>query len=159
MDKTPLADAKTGAEHSKIKTHFARIIVSWGIDNPYYSILYYDPADDKFHQGFGSRCLDNVIKWLSEEFEIIGGVFWCEPVRHGRWVWHEDWGHPSISEPPDLYDTYWICSACGTDLLQYLKSHFPDIPSYTECSGEVPTLERCPCCGAKMDGGKDNDCK
>lgn len=83
----------------------------------------------------------------------------AEPVRHGRWVWHEDWGHPSISEPPELLDAYWICSVCGTDLLQYLKSHFPDIPSYTECSEEVPTLERCPHCGAKMDGGKDNDCK
>lgn len=78
----------------------------------------------------------------------------AEPVRHGRWVWREDWGHSSISEPPELLDAYWICSACGTDLLQYLKSHFPDIPSYTECSEEVPpTLERCPSCGAKMDGG------
>lgn len=84
----------------------------------------------------------------------------AEPVRHGRWVWREDWGHPSISEPPELFDAYWMCSACGTDLLQYLKSHFPDIPSYTECAtDEVPTLERCPNCGAKMDGGKENDCE
>ena len=84
----------------------------------------------------------------------------AEPVRHGRWEWHEEWGPPTRLDPPDLYDTYWICSACGTDLLQYLKSHFPDIPSYTECSEEVPpTLERCPSCGAKMDGGKDNDCE
>ena len=75
---------------------------------------------------------------------------------HGWWAWREDWGHSSISEPPELLDAYWICSACGTDLLQYLKSHFPDIPSYTECSEEVPpTLERCPSCGAKMDGGAE----
>lgn len=79
----------------------------------------------------------------------------AEPVRHGMWVWHEDWGHSSISEPPELLDAYWICSACGTDLLQYLKSHFPGIPTYTECSEEVPTLERCPNCGAKMDGGAE----
>ena len=77
----------------------------------------------------------------------------AEPLRHGRWVWREDWGHSSISEPPELLDAYWMCSACGTDLLQYLKSHFPDIPTYTECSEEVPTLERCPYCGAKMNGG------
>ena len=79
----------------------------------------------------------------------------AEPVRHGRWLWHEDWGHSSISEPPELLDAYWICSACGTDLLQYLKSHFPDIPTYTECSEEVPTLERCPNCGAKMDAKEE----
>lgn len=80
----------------------------------------------------------------------------AEPVRHGRWAWREDWGHSSISEPPELVDAYWVCSACGTDLLQYLKSHFPDIPSYTECSEEVPTLERCPNCGAKMDAKEDD---
>lgn len=78
----------------------------------------------------------------------------AEPVRHGRWEWYEDWGPYTRFESPELFDAYWICSACGTDLLQYLKSHFPDIPSYTECSEEVPpTLERCPSCGAKMDGG------
>ena len=83
----------------------------------------------------------------------------AEPVRHGRWEWYEDWGPYTRFESPELFDAYWICSACGTNLLQYLKSHFPDIPSYTECSEEVPpTLERCPSCGAKMDGGKDNDC-
>ena len=74
----------------------------------------------------------------------------AEPVRHGMWAWHEEWGHSSISELPELLDAYWMCSACGTDLLQYLKSHFPDIPTYTECSEEAPTLKRCPNCGAKM---------
>ena len=83
----------------------------------------------------------------------------AEPVRHGRWEWHEEWGPYTWLEPPELIDAYWVCSACGTDLLQYLKSHFPDVPSYTECSEEIPTLERCPYCGAKMDGGKDNDCE
>ena len=81
----------------------------------------------------------------------------AEPVRHGRWEWYEDWGPYTRFESPELFDAYWICSACGTDLLQYLKSHFPDIPSYTECSEEVPpTLERCPSCGAKMDGGAED---
>lgn len=101
----------------------------------------------------------------------FGGVIDCndiarfptidaEPVRHGRWEWHEEWGPYTRFESPELFDAYWICSACGTNLLQYLQSHFPDIPSYTECSEEVPpTLERCPSCGAKMDGGKDNDCE
>lgn len=135
-----LIDAKTGAKHSKIKTHFARIIVGLGIDNPYYSILYYDPADDEFHQGFGSKYLDNVIKWLSEEFEIIGDVFWCEPVRHGRWV------------KDDLHNT--VCSVCG--------ERIPCIEEYDtddDCGGtydvEIDETPCCPHCGAKMRGDAD----
>lgn len=100
---------------------------------------------------FDVGALEELIRGIEEQPTIE-----AEPVRHGQWVWHEDWGHSSISEPPELFDAYWICSACGTDLLQYLKSHFPDIPTYTECSEEVPTLEHCPHCGAKMDGGAEN---
>lgn len=101
---------------------------------------------------------DMVIHALPAVFDLVNEqeTVKAEPVRHGRWVWHEDWGHPSISEPHELLDAYWMCSTCGTDLLQYLKSHFPDIPSYTECSEEVPTLERCPNCGAKMDAKEDD---
>ena len=81
----------------------------------------------------------------------------AEPVRHGRWEWYEYWGDAAFRDPPEIYDAGWACSACGTALLQYLHSHFPDIPSYTECaSEEKPTLERCPCCGAKMDAKEDN---
>ena len=129
--KMSLIDAKTGAEHSKIKTHFARIIVGFGIDNPYYSILYYDPADDEFHQGFGSKYLDNVIKWLSEEFEIIGDVFWCEPVRHGRWMPVTCENHPKII----LGCTGYMCSECGR----------------IEEENSEPYCH----CGAKMDGGEE----
>lgn len=81
----------------------------------------------------------------------------AEPVRHGRWEWYEYWGDAAFRDPPEIYDAGWACSACGTALLQYLQSHFPDIPSYTECaSEEKPTLECCPCCGAKMDAKEEN---
>lgn len=123
-----------------------------------------------------AKLMDKIDKWANQVkgsihptdrivWDVLEGVtdtiydeeaIEAEPVRHGRWVWHEDWGHPSISEPQELLDACWMCSTCGTDLLQYLKSHFPDIPSYTECSEEVPTLERCPNCGAKMDGGAED---
>lgn len=81
----------------------------------------------------------------------------AEPVRHGRWELYEDWGSGmSRVDPPEPFDAGWKCSCCGIDLLQYLKSHFPDIPSYAECaSEETPTLERCPCCGAKMDAKEE----
>ena len=79
------------------------------------------------------------------------------PVVHARWEWREYWGCATFQDPPDIYDYGWACSACGVDLLQYLQSHFPDIPSYMECaSEEKPTVERCPNCGAKMDGGAEN---
>jgi hypothetical protein len=122
-----LTDAKTGAEHSKIKTHFARIIVGWRTDDPYYSILYYDPADDEFHQGFGSYCLDNVIKWLSEEFEIIGDVFRCEPVRHGTWR--------NVNVPKKWGGAMLRCSECNT--------------------GVAWPWKYCPYCGAKMDAKEE----
>lgn len=121
-------DMKKGKERHKIKTHFARIIVSFGIDDPYYSILYYDPADDEFHQGFGSRCFDNVFKWLSEKFEIVGDVFFCKPVRHGRW------NKPAYA----AQDWIWRCSACK---------------GCTEFIAANVFYKYCPWCGAKMDGG------
>lgn len=104
-------------------------------------------------------------EWLSGKSDyrtipqIIDGAptIDAEPVRHGRWEWYEYWGDAAFRDPPEIYDAGWACSACGTELLQYLQSHFPDIPSYTECaSDEKPTLERCPCCGAKMDAKEDN---
>ena len=55
----------------KIKTNFARIIVGGKAEKPYYDILYFDPADGKYHIGFGSYYLEYVFKWLSEEFEIV----------------------------------------------------------------------------------------
>lgn len=56
---------------TKIKTHFAKIIVGGTAEKPYYEILYFDHADRKYHFGFGSFCLEYVFKWLSEEFETV----------------------------------------------------------------------------------------
>ena len=94
--------------------------------------------------------LDDVIWQIDNNFPTIE----AEPVRHGRWEWHETWGDTSGHGWDEPYDAGWACSACGVDLMRYLQSHFSDIPSYAECaSDEMPTVERCPNCGAKMDGG------
>lgn len=55
----------------------------------------------------------------------------AEPVRHGRWV--------QVDE-----DT-WECSACGV--------WWTFIADGPEENGAL----RCPVCGAKMDGGADDD--
>ena len=135
LDRQPTVEvepAKNSVEHPKIKTHFARIIVGGEADKPYYSIMYYDPADNEFHQGFGSFCKEYVFKWLSEEFEIVGDVFLCDPVQHGRWTRKTDDG------------LYWYeCSECGERPLKnsYKYDSFSDY---------------CPNCGARMDGGACN---
>ena len=82
----------------------------------------------------------------------------AEPVRHAHWEWCETWSDETPEYPRELCEDGWACSACGVYLMQYLQSHFHDIPSYAECaSEEPPTVERCPHCGAKMDGGADNE--
>lgn len=55
----------------KMKTHFAKIIVSGTTQRPYYEIMYYDPSDHTYHIGYGSYCLDYVVRWLSDEFDIV----------------------------------------------------------------------------------------
>lgn len=55
----------------KIKTHFARIIVSGTAEKPYYHIMWYSPADRDYHIGYSSFDLAYVFKWLAEEFEIV----------------------------------------------------------------------------------------
>jgi hypothetical protein len=76
---------------SKVKTNFAKIFVCGSAEKPYYNILYFDPTDKKYHVGFGSFCLANVFKWLSEEFEIedaptvdVVSVVRCKDCKHGE---------------------------------------------------------------------------
>ena len=57
----------------------------------------------------------------------------AEPVRHGRWLYNS---YPTVwyghGEPPE-----WVCSEC-------------EERAYN-------THDYCPNCGAKMDGGKDDE--
>ena len=57
----------------------------------------------------------------------------AEPVRHGRWLYNS---YPTVwyghSEPPE-----WVCSEC-------------EERAYN-------TYDYCPHCGAKMDGGEDDE--
>ena len=55
----------------KIKTPFAKMIIDGSREKPYFSILYFDPADKDFHIGYSSYYLDYVFNWLNENFEIV----------------------------------------------------------------------------------------
>ena len=111
------AEEKDRVKHSattnKIKTHFAKIIVSGTAEKPYYDILYFDPTDREYHIGFGSYYLEYVFKWLSEEFEIVGDAFFNDAVEHGRWISHD-------------YDMAYSCSACGYITDWHLSNYCPD---------------------------------
>lgn len=101
--------------HEKIKTPFAKIIVEGKLEKPYFSILYFDPADKDFHIGYSSYYLGYVFNWLNEEFEIVeGGNFALsalrsisrEQVEKGRWIFR-----PYEKMP---WCTQAICSECGS---------------------------------------------
>lgn len=64
------SDMQNRSKH-KMKTHFAKIIVGGTTQNPYYEIMYYDLSDHTYHIGYGSYCLDYVVRWLEDEFDIV----------------------------------------------------------------------------------------
>ena len=80
------------ADHEKIKTCFAQIIVNNSEDKPYYSIMYWENGE--MNIGFSSYKLDYVRRWLNEEFEVKRNVD-VVPVVNGWWDANE------------------ICSLCG----------------------------------------------
>ena len=137
---------------ARIRTSVAKIIVEGRGGRDYYSILYFDPSDGRLHIGFSSSNLGFVRKWLEEEFEVdesmgddFANVVHCKgckhairtlpdgaiadvvPVRHGHWI------------DGFIADSMLCgCSECG----------------FT-CGAH--SFLYCPSCGAKMDGGADDE--
>ena len=113
--------------HEKIKTPFAKIIVEGKREKPYFSILYFDPADKDFHIGYSSYYLGYVLNWLNEEFEIVeDGNFALSalrPVSRERVekVWRGEWkdfrGKPKCDKCnsvfPEEYFQWSFCPKCG----------------------------------------------
>ena len=60
----------TYTPRDKIKTPFAKLVVSGSKKNPYYEIMYLDPNDLQIHIGYGSCHVKFVFEWLEEYFEI-----------------------------------------------------------------------------------------
>ena len=76
-EKVKTIDKPTETPYGKIKTSEIMIIVNGGsVNNPYYSIRYYDLSDNEWHVGFSSYHLSYVVDWKTLYFEIV------EPVEH-----------------------------------------------------------------------------
>ena len=58
-------------ETKKIRTHHAKIVVECTTGKPYYSIEWFDTAKQEYYLGYSSYCIDNVLGWLKEFFEIV----------------------------------------------------------------------------------------
>lgn len=93
------------ADHEKIKTCFAQIIVNNSEDKPYYSIMYWENGE--MNIGFSSYNLDYVRRWLNEEFEVKRNVD-VAPVVHGKWKPTEA---PFMNECEDC--SVWIPNGLG----------------------------------------------
>lgn len=116
----------------KIKAVNPNIIVRGNVDKPYYLIEYYDLSDNEWHIGYGSYCLANVKEWLKTCFEVTNAD--VAPVKHGHWEY-------------DKHFRFAGCSECEAEFF---------ICDLEEISGDG-FINFCPNCGARMDGGNDND--
>lgn len=121
-------------QQEKIKTPFAKVIVDGRGANPYFSILYFDPADKDFHIGYSSYDLDYVFNWLDEEFEIIeNGNFALAALRGPTREQVERMRGEWINKHSAFDHKIFICAKCGKQI---------------SIQGE--NLSFCPACGAPM---------
>ena len=123
---TKITKASYPIEVEKIKAINPHIVVNNNVENPYYSICYYDIAKkDWYTGGFGSYDLKDVVEWLNECFEVVEAD--VEPVKHGEWVNNDN----------EL--KFYKCSICGNE-------------AYWDTDYGQQLFDFCPWCGAKMDG-------
>lgn len=55
----------------KIRTNFAKIIVSGTCEKPYYEIMYFDHPKNEMCIGYSSYNLKYVFQWLEDIFEVV----------------------------------------------------------------------------------------
>ena len=94
--------------------------------------MFIDPQTGEYEVCFGSFSLENVRKWLSEEFEIVAApTVDAVEVVHGRWIDDYDTFVQDNGYESEPIHTGVVCSVCGR--------HSFAIEPYCHC-------------GAKMDG-------
>lgn len=58
--------------NDKIKTNFAKIVVSGPEEKPYYEIMWFCKEKNELNLGYGSYSLKYVIQWFRDCFEVVG---------------------------------------------------------------------------------------
>ena len=107
----------------KIKTPFAKMIIDGSRGKPYFSILYFDPADKDFHIGYSSYYLGYVFDWMNKEFEIVEDGNFALSALHPvsreqvEKVWRGYWIHDEIASDKSIDGKFFLplcnCSRCG----------------------------------------------
>lgn len=82
----------------------------------------------------------------AQAIERIGKL---EPVRHGRWVWNNDAIDWNIGA--------WVCSECGGRNENIHTGKPGTVDGFVTNPYIWAGSQFCPNCGAKMDGGKDDE--
>lgn len=89
------------------------------------------------------EAVKDIPRWGSVAAMFADGFPYADvdPVVHGRWEWFDEETGTPFTGPEG-----WRCSRCKHELTDDYND-----PDYR------PMLDFCPNCGAKMDGGMEND--
>lgn len=63
----------------------------------------------------------------------------------GKWEWYEEWNPSTTEHPRECDECGWRCGNCKIALADIVGGYWDD-------AFEIPELEFCPNCGAKMKG-------
>lgn len=112
MTKKP----KEQEQVDKIKVISPEIIVTMMGARPYYEIKYFDISDCKWHIGYSSYKLENVIEWKNECFEVID--------TNDKWI-------PCSKQLPEESDYYMACIYNrDVDDFDFRKTWFAHVDDY-----------------------------
>jgi hypothetical protein len=65
--------------------------------------------------------------------------------KKGKWEWFEEWNPSTPEHPRECDECGWQCSECKTALEDVIGGYWDD-------PEEIPNLNFCPECGARMKG-------
>jgi hypothetical protein len=116
-------------ETEKIRTHHAKIVVECITGKPYYSIEWFDTAKQEYYLGYSSYCIDNVLGWLKEYFEIVEAPktnadrirAMSDEKLADAWIRCNTICHLCAYRDECEFDEYVIYEKCKEGIMEWLK--------------------------------------